>query len=189
MILTRFSLFFQILQFFIKQTELYEDRTGGVCLRLTALAFGSLRGGLCIFFASLRAQTRRKIRIRRAPRRTRGDRFVTTPVPVFLPPRFRVFSPLFVFLFLFLIFLFLHPGSCWRARSSVFRFGIETMKSLSPIAIASRNGRNQRAAVPFSRSFISRSIYKYIDHLFFRYFVPPGLHRGSRGFYCKRDAF
>lgn len=63
--------------------------------------------------------------------------------------------PLFYFLFSSL------PGSRWRARSSVFRFGGETMKSLSPMAIAPSVGRFGRrsdaSAAPLS-AFISGSI-------------------------------
>lgn len=108
----------------------------------------------CAFFASLRTQTRRKIRIRRA--RPVGVVLSPSHFPVFLPP-------LCVLFFLFLFFFVSLSRSCWRARSSVFRFGGETMKSLSPIAIA--NERRPKRPQParargcsFFRSFISRSI-------------------------------
>lgn len=95
-----------------------------VYLRLTALAFSTLCG-LCIFRVCAHAD---------APKNSHPlniGRFVANPRSSFPFPLLCFFSsPL------------PHPHPPWTA-SSVFRFDGETMKSLSPMAIATSAGRNQ----------------------------------------------
>lgn len=124
-------------------------RTRAVYLRLTTLAFSSLCG-LCIFRVRAHAD---------APKNSHPlsiGRFVATPlVPVFLslccfsppPPR----SPF--------------PPPLVHAFARVFRFGGETMKSLSPTAIASAESAATDARLLLF-PLLFPDLYKYIFFFF-----------------------
>lgn len=90
------------------------------------------------------------------------------PVPILFPPC----TPFF-------------PISFARAVCTVFRFGRETMKSLSPMAIATNADRISRNRRPFLFPLLSLYINIYI----FFFFGLFGLHRSIRGFYRKRGTF
>lgn len=117
-----------------------------VYLRLTTLAF-SFAG--CAFFC-IRAHVD-------APEKFAFVEHWSPPlVPVFLSHSSIFFSSLL-------------PRPRWRARSSVFRFGGETMKSLSPMAIATSVGRigRNRCIGSFLFPLLFRDLYKYIFFFFF----------------------
>lgn len=120
-------------------------RTRAVYLRLTTLAFSSLCG-LCIF--RVRAHVD-------APKNSHPlsiGRFVATPRSGFpFPVLFFFPAPL------------LRP--CWCTRSPVFRFGGETMKSLSPTAIASAESAATDARLLLF-PLLFPDLYKYIFFFF-----------------------
>lgn len=118
------------------------------------------------FFLRSRARRRtRKIRVRWA--------LVATSRSGFPFPQLCFFSSLL-------------PRPHWRARSSVFRFDGETMKSLSAMAIATSVGRN-RCIGSFLFPLLFRELYKYIFFFFFPF--ASGLHRSIRGFHREPGTF
>lgn len=131
-----------------------------------ARAFSSLCG-LCIF---LHPRTHAN-----APKNSHPLRALialsSRPVPILFPPCSVSRRPFF-------------PISLARVVCTVFRFGRETMKSLSPMAIATNADRISRNRRPFL--FLLLSLYINIYIYFFCLF---GLHRSIRGFYRKRGTF